>query len=145
MKLKVIHDEVLKQHFKEGRILMGHFEDKIVVSPDGFKCYLVPEKDFVLDIDKILAGRGKFKAKEIFKGHEDAERVVMTNEMKQVDKKTLVKIDEKWVDKSLLKAFEPFSAFATMKSYSSPIYVYENGELVGLVMPHRVKGGDSHD
>ena len=134
---------MLKVHFKEGsRFFIGHFEDKIAVSPDGFKCYLVPEKDFVLDIDKILAGRDKFKVKEIFKGHEDAERVVMTNEMKQIDKKTLVKIGEKWVDKSLLKAFEPYPAFATMtKNYGSPIYVYENGELVGLVTPHRIKEG----
>ena len=36
MKLKIIHDEMLKVHFKEEpRLLIGYFDDKIAVSPDG--------------------------------------------------------------------------------------------------------------
>lgn len=143
MKLKIVHDEMLKCALKDDRIIIGEWEDKIFVSPDGFKSYIVPADKFFLDIEKVLRGRPKFQTDSFIKQERDAEEVVITNELKVLKNETVVKIGEKWVDVKNLKAFEnPW--FKTTDSIYSPVYVYE-GEienLVGFIMPVRVKEGE---
>ena len=141
MKLKIIHDEMLKQHFKNDRILIGKYEDKIAVSPDGFKLYLVPENDFVLDVEKVLHGRNEFTVAPLFNAERDAKPVSMTGEMRIIKERKCVKIGEKYVDEKLLNGFEKPS-FKTIDSLTSPIYVDENEKLCGLVMATRVKDGE---
>ena len=141
MKLKIVHDEMLKCTLKDDRIIIGEWEDKIFVSPDGYKSYIVPADKFFLDVEKVLRGRPKFQTDSFIKQERDAKQIFMTNEMKKLEKATVVKIGEKWVDVKNLKAFEN-SQFATTGSRFSPIYIYENSELVGLTMPFKMKEGE---
>ena len=138
MKLKIVHDEMLKCTLKDDRIIIGEWEDKIFVSPDGYKSYIVPADKFFLDVEKVLRGRPKFQTDSFIKQERDAKQIFMTNEMKKLEKATVVKIGEKWVDVKNLKAFEN-PQFATTGCRFSPIYIYENSELVGFTMPFNIK------
>lgn len=138
MKLKIVHDEMLKCALKDDRIIIGEWEDKIFVSPDGYKSYIVPADKFFLDVEKVLRGRPKFQTDSFIKQERDAKQIFMTNEMKKLEKATVVKIGEKWVDVKNLKAFEN-PHFATTGYRLSPIYIYENSELVGFTMPFNIK------
>lgn len=141
MKLKIVHDEMLKCALKDDRIIIGEWEDKIFVSPDGYKSYIVPADKFFLDVEKVLRGRPKFQTDSFIKQERDAKQIFMTNEMKKLEKATVVKIGEKWVDVKNLKAFEN-PQFTTTGSRFSPIYIYENSELVGFTMPFKMKEGE---
>ena len=61
--------------------------------------------------------------------------------MKELLGKIAVKIGDKWVNEKYLKAFEN-PTFKTADNYIDPVYVYEDDELVGLVMPIRVRDGE---
>lgn len=142
MKLKIVHDEMLKCALKDDRIIIGEWEDKILVSPDGYKSYIVPADKFFLDVEKVLRGRPKFQTDSFIKQERDAKQIFMTNDVKILKNGTVIKIGEKWVDMKNLKAFEN-PQFTTTGSRFSPIYIYENSELVGFIMPVNVREGES--
>ena len=143
MKIKKVYDEIIKASLNNEKaiIFLGKLEDKIAVSTDGFIMYFVPEKDFIFDIEKILRGRGRFNAKELTKDEPKAKPISKTGEMAELLGKIAVKIGDKWVNEKYLKAFEN-PEFKTTDNYIEPIYVYEKGELVGLIMPIRVRDGE---
>ena len=136
MKIKKVYDEIIKASLNNEKAIihLGKTEDKIAISTDGFIMYFVPEKDFIFDIEKILRGRGSFNAKELTKNETNAKTVSKTGEMAELLGKIAVKIGDKWVNEKYLKAFEN-PTFKTTDNYIDPVYVYEDDELVGLVMP----------
>lgn len=71
----------------------------------------------------------------------DAKQIFMTNEIRKLKSMMVVKIGEKWVDVKNLKAFEN-PQFASTESLYSPIYIYENSELVGITLPVKIKEDD---
>ena len=143
MKIKKVYDEIIKASLNNEKaiIFLGKLEDKIAVSTDGFIMYFVPEKDFIFDIEKILRGRGRFNAKELTKDEPKAKPISKTGEMAELLGKIAVKIGDKWINEKFLKVFEN-PEFKTTDNYIEPIYVYEKGELVGLIMPIRVRDGE---
>ena len=143
MKLKKVYDEIIKASLNndKAKIFLGKLEDKIAVSTDGFIMYFVPEKDFIFDIEKILRGGGRFNANEFTKDEPKAKPINETSEMKKLLGKIAVKIGDKWVNEKYLKVFES-PTFKTTDNYIDPVYVYEDDELVGLVMPIRVRDGE---
>ena len=143
MKLKKVYDEIIKASLNndKAKIFLGKLEDKIAVSTDGFIMYFVPEKDFIFDIEKILRGRGRFNAKELTKDEPNAKPASRTGETKELLGKIAVKIGDKWVNEKYLKAFEN-PTFKNTDNYIDPVYVYEGDELVGLVMPIRIRDGE---
>lgn len=46
MKMKIVYDEILKHVLKDEKIIIGEWKDKIFVSADGFKLYIVPANKF---------------------------------------------------------------------------------------------------
>ena len=142
MKLKKVYDEIIKASLnKNSRIYLGRLEDKIAISTDGFIMYFVPEKDFIFDIEKILRGGSRFNAHKLTKDAPKAKPISKTGEMKELLGKIAVKIGDKWVNEKYLKAFEN-PTFKTADNYIDPVYVYEDDEMVGLVMPIRVRDGE---
>ena len=143
MKLKKVYDEIIKASLNNEKVIihLGKIEDKIAISTDGFIMYFVPEKDFIFDAEKILRGRSKFNANELTKDEPKAKPIGKTGEMKELLGKIAVKIGDKWVNEKYLKAFEN-PTFKTADNYIDPVYVYEDDELVGLVMPIRVRDGE---
>lgn len=75
----------------------------------------------------------------------DAKPVSMPGEIKKIDKVGIVvQIGDKWFAEKNLKNFEN-PTFKTTEKFPDPVYVYEYEILVGLVMPVKVKDGDSDD
>lgn len=143
MKIKKVYDEIIKASLNNEKAIihLGKIEDKIAISTDGFIMYFVPEKDFIFDAEKILRGRSKFNANELTKDEPKAKPIGKTGEMKELLGKIAVKIGDKWINEKFLKVFEN-PEFKTTDNYIEPIYVYEKGELVGLIMPIRVRDGE---
>lgn len=140
MKLKKIHDEITKAYFnkKGSKIIIGDWNDsEIGITTDGFKMYFLPVDEFIFDVEKLLRGKEKINT-NAFKEPRDLKEVFKTNEMRTVKKMTCVKIGEKWVDTQNLSNFDE-PTFKTTDSAYSAIYLYEVGELVGFVMPVKMK------
>lgn len=139
MKLKKIYDEITKAYFKKGsKIIIGDWDDsEIGVTTDGFKMYFLPVDKFIFDVEKLLRGREKINM-SAFKEPRDLKEVFKTNEMREIKSMTCVKIDEKWVDTKNLSNFDE-PTFKTTDSPYSAIYLYELDEVVGFVMPVKVK------
>lgn len=147
MKTNKIVIDLLKQIYKNKdvmRIMYGFEGDYIYLSPDGYVGYKIPNKDFFIDMKKAVPDRVPIEniVKKYLndKNHEDA---FLTNDIKKVDKVkcTAIKISNDktcvWVNEKFLKEFDKDCTFKIL-SPKSPIFIYENEEMAGFVMPIKI-------
>ena len=139
MDLNYINSLISKAFYKGQKVTFCNYgENTIGVTLDGFVMYFMPEKDFIFDRDKLNHAWIDTTRFISTNGYEDA---VRSNELLTFDKKTLAvfKNDntEVFVDLKLLKPFDSRMSTYKIKDPSSGVLVYENGILVGLVMPTR--------
>ena len=144
MDLNYINTLISKAFYKEQKIMLGAYDENTVgVTTDGFVMYLIPEKAFIFDKNKLNRERVDMTRFIFPYGYESA---VRSNELIASDKKTLAvfKNDniEVFVDLKLLKAFDSRTSTYKIKSPTSGVLVYENDILVGLVMPTRYNKND---
>lgn len=105
--------------------------------------YLVRSKDFLIDLDKW--GTPSFSPNNLMSIEPNTKPAEKTLDMQYnpIIKSIIVKIANEsshaWVDEKKLKMF---SKDCTFRIYNrkSPVFVYEDNELVGLVLPVNVKG-----
>lgn len=124
-------------------------EDKVWIIPKGQWIIGIPKNQFYLDIDKIWKDVKPLQGETFLKSTRDLKPVVDTNSIVQVTifqkKMNLHKfmVDDKtiYVKEERLKFFDTDSHFEGSDS-RSPLYVYENNELVGLILPVNYKEGD---
>lgn len=135
-----INTSISKAFYKGVKLGIGSLDESTVgVTVDGCVMWFIPDNDFLFDKNKLLKIGRDFDVKSFTKtdGYIDA---VKTNELIILDKKTLVIFKgndvEVLVDVKLLKQFDKSATFKIKKNIS-PVMVYENGVLVGLVMPVR--------
>ena len=141
--LKVQMD-ILKKLEKQSTtaVLIARDEDNIYLSPEGHRAFIIPKKFWYLDFEKLLDGRTEANFKAMFRNADYGEDAVKTSDLKIMEKKiTIVKISSTnihlWVDQNLIKEFDSDCKFKITKN-NAPCYIYENGILVGLVLPVRV-------
>lgn len=113
-------------------------------SPDGFVMYRIPENCFYLDVEKVFKDITPFNLKTVWKpddskqAYKTGDVKIMTQGKKQYN---VVKIknesDVVWVNERLLKNFDSDCSFYITNSISA-VYIEENGELVGMVMPTKI-------
>ena len=145
--LKIQADLLKKMDTKStSGVLIARDEDNIYLSPEGHRVFIIPKQFWYLDFDKLLDGRTEVNFKSMFRDADDGEDAKKTSDLKVTDKKTtLVKIGGNnihiWVDQSLLKEFDNDCKFKITKD-TAPCYIYEKDNLVGLVLPVRVKEGE---
>lgn len=121
------------------KIFFGEYQDKIGICIDGFVLYLVP-KDLCL-IDTSKHGNN-MDIEKFFKDIPEYNCTV-TDEFesfnkigKQIQIQKFINNDleiESWVDTNLIKYLDSFSV--KFQKSISPVFLYEEEELVGLVMP----------
>ena len=151
MKLANIQVDILKKdlsRFKDKRIHYAVDQKKglIFCTPDSIVGYFIKCEDFKIDVNKLndLAYHERI---DYF--YPDAAIVkpalkeniikVFNNNGKDI---TITKIGNKWVNVKLLAYFDKDATFMSdPNSTISMIWVYENDELCGLVMPVRVPEG----
>ena len=146
-----IQQELVKAAFtrdyknKRAEMLYGVTGDYVVVVPDGYTLYKIPKAFFYLDPETVFEGR---KNERIERFLDDSNAMSATDthasivETKTGKKRTLHKFileDGKpaYIDEKFLKCFD--LDISTFKAVSpiSPLFIYEYGEMVGLVLPVR--------
>lgn len=141
--VKAYVDKEIKIKNKFVQIVLGAADPlsgTIGITTNGYNAYFVNNKIFPFDVEKILYNKQTDMFRNFYKmgDSDEVTPVYMTGDMKADKGRTLVKIGMKWVDKKYLTNFEN-PTFKTNDSISTPVYVYEDGILVGLVMPVKLK------
>lgn len=136
MNLNNILTGICKAFVKKQRFMCGDHDDCVGVSYDGFHAYFIPKTDFPFDQTK-LGLPVDWKAL-LPKNSTDA---TLTNELMSKDKVTLQKVTdgktEVWINTAFLKNFDKSATFK-MTGVKSPILVFEDDTMVGLILPVRV-------
>ena len=116
------------------------FDDCYWISDNRFQLFRIEKSEMWLNVEKMMQGRqyATSLAKIINVEGEDAH---LTNEMKQLPSKTVVKIastnNQSWVDKKLLDRFEIKTGlhFTLSNKKNGMILVWEDETLCGLICP----------
>ena len=152
MKLANIQVDILKKDLsglKDKRIhyAVDQKKDLIFCTSNSFVGYFIKGEDFKIDIDKLNEPAYHERidyfypdAAIVKPAPKENITTVLNNNGKDI---TITKIGNKWVDVKLLAYFDKNATFMSdPNSTISPIWVYENDELCGLVLPRIVsKGG----
>ena len=135
MKIKKLNEEILKRYYKDNKLYVEKFDDKIFIS-DSYCVWIINSEDFIFDINK-------FKAVRIFSlvnGVMDKQLLdgLLTNEYTKEGKITyryIVHEDNKVIiDEQHLKCFNDDCNFKIVDNHT-PVLVYENEQLVGMICP----------
>lgn len=148
MKLANIQADILKKDLSRSKDKRIHYavdqkKDLIFCTSNSTVGYFIKGEDFKIDIDKL---NEPAYHERIDYFYPDAAIVkpapkeniteVFNNNGKDI---TITKIGNKWVNVKLLAYFDKDATFMSdPNSTISMIWVYENDELCGLVMPVRV-------
>lgn len=147
MNIQKINTEILKMSFKKNsRVLIGIDDEKIFVCPDGYVAFILDSKDFKLDLKKILDGRPTTNIiKDHMKRITDSKSASIVDFLDvEDDKKKKIRVAQLENDETRAfvntKYFKYFNNDARFKiiSPTSQVYVYENEECVGFILPVRV-------
>lgn len=146
MNILKIQSDLLKRRETNdtSRYFYSVSNDYVYYSPDGFVMYRILENCFYLDVEKVFKDIKPFNLKAVWKpddskqAYKTGDIKIMTQGKKQYN---VVKIknesDVVWVNERLLKNFDSDCSFYITNSISA-VYIEENGELVGMVMPTKI-------
>ena len=141
--------EVLKEALKnkgvKNPVIYGVLDGKAIIG-NGYRLYIIPKNECGVDLTSIDSTNVKIMNQSTLKGFiNDAKctSVILTGLKKVVDNKTLrvfVNGNENiYVDESLLKYFDLKKSTFKGRNRKSPIYIYEDYNIVGVVIPFFVK------
>ena len=124
--------------------MYGYYDNNVGIVDDGKALYLIPDKLFYLDKDKIFNSVLSNIVEKMVKSELDTQSLIFTGNIRSLkgckidvailkdDKNNEIAFDIKYLKNIGLKANE-----CTFKgtNYKSPIYVYEYDKLVAIIMP----------
>lgn len=125
-------------------------DDKIWVIPDGILAVGIPKSQFYLDKEKIFKNvQPLHSGEKMIRYSKDSNKAVDTHMILKVKIKgkkcTLHKFTTEeesiYVDENLLKDFELDQSHFTGINTRTPLYVWEDDEMVGVVLPVNYEGG----
>ena len=138
--------EVLKEALKnKNTVLYGVLLDNVIIGNIN-RLYIIPKKECGVDLTNIDGNNVKIIQEPSLKrlmNDNLYENITVTDDKKVVDKKTLRVFsngDENiYVDESLIKYFDLEKSTFKGRNRKSPIYIYEDYNIVGVVSPVYVK------
>lgn len=138
--------EVLKEALKnKNTVLYGVLLDNVIIG-NANRLYIIPKKECGVDLTNIDGNNVKIIQEPSLKrlmNDNLYENITVTDDKKVVDKKTLRAFsngDENiYVDESLIKYFDLEKSTFKGRNRKSPIYIYEDYNMVGVVSPVLVK------
>jgi len=130
MKVRKINEEFLKIYYRKEEIYYEKYEDHILLS-DSYKIYKIKNDDCILDLIK-------FKELNLHKFLDRQDYIVGNITDNIIDGKIkLRKITTKdfdvYINDNDLKLFD--NPIVKVRADDEPILVYENDEIVGLILP----------
>lgn len=148
MKLANIQTDILKKdlsRFKDKKIhyAVDRKKDLIFCTPNSIVGYFIKGADFKIDVDKLNEPAYHERIDYFYPDTTIVKPAVKENITRVFNSNgkdiTITKIGNKWVNVKLLAYFDKDATFATNpNSTTSIIWIYENDELCGLVMPVKV-------
>ena len=138
--------EVLKEALKKkNTVIYGVLLDNVIIGNTN-RLYIIPKKVCGVDLTNVDCNNVKIIQEPSLKrlmNDNLYENITVTDDKKVVDKKTVRVFsngDENiYVDESLIKYFDLEKSTFKGKNRKSPIYIYEDYNMVGVVSPVYVK------
>ena len=138
--------EVLKEGLKnKNTVIYGVLLDNVIIGNSN-RLYIIPKKKCAVDLTNIDSNNVKIFPETTLKNFINDnlyENVTLTDDKKVSGKKTLRvfrKGDENiYVDETLIKYFDLKNSTFKGHNSKSPIYIYEDYNMVGLVLPVLIK------
>lgn len=153
MKLANIQIDILKKdmsRLKDKRIhyAVDRKKDLIFCTSNSIVGYFIKCEDFKIDVDKLNEPAYHERIDYFYPDAAIVKPALKENITKVFNNNgkdiTITKIGNKWVDVKLLASLSKYASFmADPNSTMSTIWVYENDELCGLVLPVKVPEEDS--
>ena len=144
MKILQILKDCVTAAVKTDKLLFSKTDEDgyILMSPDGLVMYKIPRVNvpFTFDGKHSPAAEKIWESCEHGSGDEDVTRRYIVESEKKPRRNLLILNDRVAVDMKLLKNFEPRPQMKIGKKPYNPVRVYENEQMVGLVMPTKWKG-----
>lgn len=133
MKVRKINEEFLKIYYRNEKIYYEKYEDHILLS-DSYRIYKIKNDDCILDLTK-------FKEINLHNLLDRQDYVIGNITDNIIDNKIkLRKISfedfDVYVNDNYLKLFD--NPVVKAKSDDSPVLVYENDIIVGLILPIKI-------
>ena len=124
----------------------GTWENKIVVMPDGFRLIFIEEFMFPFDLEKLNNSLTKSVLDGLLKNLDRYEDAELTKDKRDCKSGTAVKIAndraEVYVNEKFLKVYGKGVTFKISKldrPEIKPVLVYDELDLIGYVLPIRMK------
>lgn len=148
MKIDKIQMDLLKAWYKDDRKFntiyrYGEHDGNICVT-DQHGVYIIPKSLFVLDLRIFDSTPLDFERMGLLKLEQDSRRLDYKYSIEQKDTKATVNVlkfdeedgEEVWINKKLLRYFdEKYPITYRGINKKSPVFVYEDGVMVGIVLP----------
>ena len=134
-----LQQDLIKDFLKEKvkRCLFFEEDGYVHISPDGFVVFRIPKCQFLLDSEWIKKNFPSFMTLKKFYNEDDYRPVVATGVYRENNERTLIEVKNEhftvYIDKVFMKYFKEPTFM--IKNSVSPVGVYEDGELVGVVCP----------
>ena len=127
---------------KAKNFYFGAWEEKeLVVISEGHVIWLIPKSKFVFDTEKLkeLGVKELSTIKNMISPDHDLQDVgSLSGDMRILAGTLAVKVEgnegHAWVNSAYLNEFDKDRTFKISKT-NGPVFVYENEELVGLILP----------
>lgn len=144
MKILQILKDCVTAAVKTDKLLFSKTDEDgyILMSPDGLVMYKVPRVNvpFTFDGKHSPAAEKVWEGCEHGSGYEKVTRRYMVESEKKPRHNLLILNEKVAVDTRLLKNFEPRPQMMIGEKPYNPVRVYENEQMVGLIMPTKWKG-----
>ena len=141
------------RQLKKGQqpIYIGYQDGQYGLSLENCKLHFIPEEQFFLDGQKIAGEKGFVNMDYLLKEAEKTVPVIRTNqrivvEPKPADKRKAPETAavfqngavQMYVNAAFLSAFPDTVQYRSLpEKATSPVYIYENDLLLGLILPYR--------
>lgn len=130
MKVRKINEEFLKIYYRNEKIYYEKYEDHILLS-DSYRIYKIKNDDCILDLTK-------FKEINLHNLLDRQDYVIGNITDNIIDgkiklRKIITEHFDLYVNDNYLKLFD--NPVVKVKSDDSPVLVYENDIIVGLILP----------
>lgn len=139
---KVILDEIMKT---DCQVKVGRFNEQVGVTVNGHYMVLMNDKDFPFNFEKIKVNDLNIKQFLNF----DFKEAYLSSNIKIIEgKKECVEIKNDshkvYINRKYLEFFDKTCTFK-IDGATRPVYVYEDDVMVGLILPIRLKEGESDE
>ena len=151
MKITKIMTDLLKAVEKKKTInyLYGMDDEYIYLFVGGHKIFKIHKELFLIDLSKALPDKSPLENPSKFFKDYNFDEAWKTDELKILDNKiTAIKLVSEnshvWINEKFLKDYDSNCTFK-ISNIKSPVFVYENEIIVGLILPIFVKEDRNND